>query len=95
MRAAECCPACHRPFVTALALTRRQVDLLRYLDASIRENGFAPSFDEIAAQFGYRSLATVHEHLQNLQRKGVISRAYNESRAITVLVRPDELGATV
>ena len=47
--------------------------------------GYAPSFEEIAEQFGFQSLATVHEHLTNLERKGYIRRSYNESRSIEVL----------
>ena len=49
------------------------------------QNGYAPSFEEIAESFNYNSLATVHEHLSNLERKGYITRSYNESRAITIL----------
>ncbi|HEX5831434.1 MAG TPA: transcriptional repressor LexA, partial [Gemmatimonadaceae bacterium] len=44
-----------------------------------------PCFEEIAAKFNYNSLATVHEHLSNLERKGYIRRGYNESRAIEIL----------
>ena len=44
-----------------------------------------PSFEEIAEQFNYNSLATVHEHLSNLERKGYIKRSYNESRSIEIL----------
>jgi repressor LexA len=46
------------------------------------ENGYAPSFEEIALQFEYKSLATVHEHLENLQKKGYIRKNYNASRSI-------------
>ena len=53
--------------------------------ATGRSNGYAPSFEEIAEQFNYNSLATVHEHLSNLERKGYIKRSYNESRAIEIL----------
>jgi repressor LexA len=49
------------------------------------QNGYAPSFEEIAEHFNYNSLATVHEHLSNLERKGYIKRSYNESRAIEIL----------
>ena len=68
-----------------MPLTRRQRDILTYLQAQITENGFAPSFEEIAEHFGFQSLATVHEHLTNLERKGYIRRSYNESRSIEVL----------
>ena len=49
--------------------------------------------DEIANHFEFGSLATVHEHLTNLERKGYISRTHNESRSIEVLSRPGRSGA--
>jgi repressor LexA len=68
-----------------MPLTKRQREILTYLNSYTEENGYAPSFEEIAEQFGYNSLATVHEHLSNLERKGYIKRGYNESRAIEIL----------
>jgi repressor LexA len=68
-----------------MSLTKRQREILNYLDSYNEANGYAPSFEEIASQFNYSSLATVHEHLTNLERKGYIKRSYNESRAIEIL----------
>ena len=68
-----------------MPLTKRQREILNYLDAYAGQNGYAPSFEEIAEHFNYNSLATVHEHLSNLERKGYIKRSYNESRAIEIL----------
>jgi len=68
-----------------MSLTKRQREILTYLDSYTGERGYAPSFEEIASHFNYNSLATVHEHLTNLERKGYIKRAYNESRGIEVL----------
>ena len=68
-----------------MPLTKRQREILSYLSEYAESNGYAPSFEEIAAQFNYNSLATVHEHLSNLERKGYIKRSYNESRAIEIL----------
>jgi repressor LexA len=68
-----------------MSLTKRQREILTYLGEYTEGNGYAPSFEEIAAKFNYNSLATVHEHLTNLERKGYIKRAYNESRGIEVL----------
>src|SRR2546428_11587572 len=68
-----------------MPLTRRQKEILTYLEQHIQEQGYAPSFEEIAERFGFQSLATVHEHLTNLERKGYIRRSYNESRSIEVL----------
>jgi repressor LexA len=68
-----------------MPLTKRQREILSFLSTYCEENGYAPSFEEIAAKFNYNSLATVHEHLSNLERKGYIKRSYNESRAIEIL----------
>jgi repressor LexA len=75
-------------------LTRRQREILDYLTSYIDERGYAPSFEEIAARFQFRSLATVHEHLTNLERKGYIQRTPNESRAIEVVPPRGHTGAT-
>jgi repressor LexA len=68
-----------------MPLTKRQREILDYLVGFAESNGYAPSFEEIARNFNYNSLATVHEHLSNLERKGYIRRSYNESRAIEIL----------
>ncbi len=68
-----------------MALTKRQKEILDYLSGYIEDRGYAPSFEEIAAAFGYGSLATVHEHVSNLARKGYIRKAYNESRSIELV----------
>jgi repressor LexA len=72
-----------------MPLTKRQREILTYLQSYADENGYAPSFEEIARHFNYNSLATVHEHLTNLERKGYIKRSYNESRAIEIM--PSEI----
>jgi len=77
-----------------MPLTKRQREILDYIDGFIADQGYAPSFEEIAEHFGYSSLATVHEHLSNLERKGYIRKAYNESRSIE-LVEPGHGAATL
>ena len=74
---------------TEMPLTKRQKEILDYIGGFIVEQGYAPSFEEIAESFGYSSLATVHEHLSNLERKGYIRKSYNESRSIE-LVSPGQ-----
>ncbi len=68
-----------------MPLTKRQREILSFLTEFAEAHGYAPSFDEIAQRVNYNSLATVHEHLSNLERKGYIKRSYNESRAIEIL----------
>lgn len=70
-----------------MPLTKRQKEILDYIGSFIDERGYAPSFEEIADSFGYSSLATVHEHLSNLERKGYIRKAYNESRSVELTPR--------
>lgn len=68
-----------------MPLTKRQREILDFLSDYVADRGYAPSFEEIAHKFDYSSLATVHEHLSNLERKGCIRRSYNESRSIEIL----------
>lgn len=77
-----------------MPLTRRQKEILDFLQSYILDHGYAPSFEEIARQFRFRSLATVHEHLTNLEHKGYIQRTHNESRAIELVPVPGQSGAT-
>jgi repressor LexA len=75
-------------------LTKRQKELLDYLAAYIEQHGYAPTLEEIGRNFALGSLATVHKHLQNLERKGHIRRLPNRSRALEVMPR-DGARATV
>jgi repressor LexA len=68
-----------------MPLTKRQKEILDFLEGFVVENGYPPSFEEIARHFGYTSLATVHEHLENLRSKGYIRKSYNASRSIEVM----------
>ena len=65
-----------------MKLTRRQREIYDYLAEFIESNGYAPSLEEIAASFGLSSVATVHEHLENLEEKGALRRDPHRSRAI-------------
>jgi len=66
-------------------LTRRQKEILDFLNRFIGRKGYAPTIEEIAGHFGLRSLATVHKHLTHLQDKGLIRRHWNRSRALELL----------
>ena len=73
-------------------LTKKQREILDFVTSFADDHGYAPSFEEIADRFGYTSLATVHEHLENLRAKGYIRKGYNESRSIEVV--PSEMRLT-
>jgi repressor LexA len=68
-----------------LPLTKRQREILDYLQDFIQKHGYAPSLEEIGRRFGLSSLATVHKHLTNLQEKGFIKRAWNRSRSVEMI----------
>ena len=68
-----------------LPLTKRQREILDYLNEFIQQHGYAPSLEEIGRRFGLSSLATVHKHLTNLQEKGFIKRAWNRSRSVELV----------
>lgn len=63
-------------------LTPRQKAIVDYIEEYVRKKGYAPTLAEIGRRFRLRSLATVHKHLCNLERKGAIKRSYRERRAI-------------
>jgi repressor LexA len=84
----------HQILERTMPLTRRQKQVLEYLERHILQHGYAPSFEEIAEEFSFRSLATVHEHLTNLERKGYIRRDHHASRAIELKPQPGQSGAT-
>jgi len=69
-------------------ITRRQKEMLDYLRGYIGQHGYAPTLDEIGRHFSLASLATVHKHLQNLERKGRIRRLANHSRALELTPEP-------
>jgi repressor LexA len=63
-------------------LTKRQKQMVDFLENYISEHGYAPTLAEVGEYFGLSSLATVHKHLRNLEQKGLIRRQHNHSRAL-------------
>ena len=71
-----------------MALTRRQKQVFDFLVDFINGHGYSPSFEEIGAGLDLSSLATVHKHMQTLEKKGFIRRGYNQSRSVEVVAIP-------
>jgi repressor LexA len=71
-----------------MALTRRQKQVLDFLVGFINQKGYSPSFEEIGSSMGLSSLATVHKHMETLEKKGFIRRGYNQSRSVEVVAIP-------
>ncbi len=68
-----------------MALTRRQRQLYDLIAGFVERHGYSPSFEEIREGMGLNSLATVHKHVTNLEKKGLLKRGYNRSRSIDLL----------
>jgi repressor LexA len=68
-----------------MALTRRQRQVYDFIAGFVQSHGYSPSFEEIGNGLGLSSLATVHKHISNLEKKGLLRRDYNRSRSIDVL----------
>lgn len=71
-------------------LTPKQKSVLDYLRAYIEDHTFAPSYREIAQHLGLKSVATVAEHVETLERKGFLSKDRLEARSIQVTPSWDE-----
>ncbi|PIR62635.1 MAG: repressor LexA [Candidatus Pacebacteria bacterium CG10_big_fil_rev_8_21_14_0_10_42_12] len=71
----------------AVTLYKRQRQIVDFIAQYLQKNGYAPTLREIADSLGVSSLATVHEHLQALQRKKVIKRHEGAVRGIELLDR--------
>ncbi len=65
-------------------LTKRQRDIVNYIQEYIAAQGYSPSYREIMKSFGYSSLASVYKHIQVLTRKGVISNEKHCPRSLAV-----------
>ena len=68
-------------------LTKRQNEILNYIKEYIVKHGYPPTIREIGADLGISSPATIHEHLSNLEKKGVIRKQDSKNRAIELLVK--------
>ena len=68
-----------------MAITRRQRQVYDFISEFVQKNGYSPSFEEIGVGLELSSLATVHKHISNLEKKGLLTRDYNRSRSIDLL----------
>jgi repressor LexA len=65
-----------------MALTKRQKQVLDFIATFVDENGYCPSFEEIARGLQLASLATVHKHISVLETKSYLKRGFNQSRSL-------------
>ena len=72
-------------FMSPVTLYKRQKEIVEYISQYIQKSGTSPTLSEIARAMNLSSLATVHEHLQALVKKGVIRRFEGAVRGIEIL----------
>ncbi|MFH6785514.1 MULTISPECIES: transcriptional repressor LexA [Methylobacterium] len=70
-------------------LTRKQLDLLRYIQQRMRETGVPPSFDEMKDALDLKSKSGIHRLITALEERGFLRRLPNRARAIEVIRLPD------
>jgi len=76
-----------------ITLYKRQKQILDFIGQYIQKFGTSPTLQEIADSLGVSSLATVHEHLQTLVKKGVIRRFEGAVRGIELI--DSKIGAAI
>ena len=67
-------------------LTKRQNDIVEFIKQYMVAHGYPPTIREIGAALGVSSPATIHAHLSNLEKKGIIRKDDSKNRAIELLV---------
>jgi repressor LexA len=73
-------------------LTRKQFELLRFINERLKESGIPPSFDEMKDALDLRSKSGIHRLITALEERGFIRRLPNRARAIEVIKLPDQSG---
>jgi repressor LexA len=71
-------------------LTKRQKEILDYIEHYISSHDYAPSYREMAEFFNLSSTATICDHVDNLREKGFLTKDYNEARSLQLTPRWDE-----
>ncbi|MGD0498693.1 MAG: transcriptional repressor LexA [Bryobacteraceae bacterium] len=65
-----------------MALTRRQKQVMDFIAGFLDDNGYCPSYEEIAHGLDLASLATVHKHISALEAKHYLKRGVNRRRSL-------------
>src|SRR3954470_21800777 len=75
-------------------LTRKQYELLRFINERLKEAGVPPSFDEMKDALDLRSKSGIHRLITALEERGFIRRLPNRARAIEVIKLPELSGSS-
>jgi repressor LexA len=73
-------------------LTRKQNELLLYINRHLTEKGVSPSFDEMKDALGLKSKSGIHRLITGLEERGFIKRLAHKARALEVIRLPEDLG---
>lgn len=72
-------------------LTRKQHDLLVFIDRHLKETGYSPSFEEMKAALRLRSKSGIHRLITALEERGFLQRRHHRARALEVTKLPNDL----
>jgi repressor LexA len=72
-------------------LTRKQYELLVFIDSHLKQTGFSPSFEEMKDALSLRSKSGIHRLISALEERGYIARRHHRARALDVLRLPDNM----
>ena len=73
-------------------LTRKQHELLLFIDKHLRETGFSPSFEEMKEALSLKSKSGIHRLISALEERGFLARRHHRARALEVVRLPEDLG---
>lgn len=76
-------------------LTRKQHELLVFIDRHLKATGFSPSFEEMKEALHLKSKSGIHRLVSALEERGFLSRRHNRARALEVVRMPDDVVARV
>src|SRR5438045_8763794 len=74
-----------------LMLTKKQHELLMFINQRLAATGVAPSFDEMKDALRLRSKSGIHRLISGLEERGFIRRLPHRARALEVMKRPEEM----
>jgi len=74
-------------------LTRKQHELLVYIDGHLRETGFSPSFEEMKEALRLKSKSGIHRLITALEERGFLKRRAHRARALEVIRLPENVVA--
>ena len=73
-------------------LTRKQYELLNFINERLDESGVSPSFDEMKDALNLKSKSGIHRLITGLEERGFIRRLPHRARALEVVKLPDNMG---